>query len=99
MRISCLFCYAWGMKKRNKNKEYKPKEMTVDELASITLNALNTLSQEMRQGFQGVKTELRGEFDARFDKLEATVVTNHENRISSLEDDIRIVKTKTGIAK
>ena len=36
------------------------------------------------------------DMDVRFDKLEAVVVTNHENRISRIEDDMRVMKNSKG---
>ena len=56
----------------------KPKTMTVDELATITLNAFNQLHKDMQAGFDAVRREVREDLNKveqrlteRFERLEA----------------------------
>jgi len=75
-------------------------KITIDTLAGMMKTSFEHLEKkiedfrdelrsEFRGELRGVKTEIKTISD-KFDKLE----NNHERRISVLEDDMRVVKTK-----
>ncbi|MDQ3014495.1 MAG: hypothetical protein M3Q73_01375 [bacterium] len=71
----------------------KGKRITIDQLAEM-----------MQRSFKHIEVRferLEEKFDKRFDRLElkfdmldSKVNINHENRISRVEDDLRVIKTR-----
>jgi predicted nucleic acid-binding Zn-ribbon protein len=95
------------MKKKN-----KPKEMTVDQLAVITLKSFSHLEKKvdiLNDEIKGVKDRLDkvedslGTVENKISAIEDTLnkveknTNGHEHRISHLEDDARVIKTKLDI--
>ena len=63
---------------------------------------LETLAGMVKRGFD--ETAKKTEVDARFDgiekelqRIENIVIRAHDNRITALEDNMRLVKTKLGV--
>ncbi|MCC2630334.1 MAG: hypothetical protein K0S38_143 [Candidatus Paceibacter sp.] len=73
--------------------------MTLDKLTGMVKNQFDELREEMatKKDLDEVKQELKEEITEVKDKLdviEGKLINTQENRISRLEDDMRVVKTK-----
>lgn len=73
------------------------KKITIEALARMMAKSFDHLEKRI----DGVENSLRARMDegfaevnARLDKIEFIVTQNHENGISKLEDDLRMLKTK-----
>jgi tetrahydromethanopterin S-methyltransferase subunit G len=67
-------------------------KVTIENLAGMMKTSFDHLEEKI----DGVKEELKKELvevNLRLDRIESKVDNNHENRISRLEDDVRIIKT------
>lgn len=72
----------------------KKEKMTIEDLARITKSGFDATAtkQEMRE----VNDRL-DKVDHRLDRIENLLLRAHENRIETLEDSMRLVKTKLSI--
>jgi predicted nucleic acid-binding Zn-ribbon protein len=75
------------------------KSITIDELAVMMNRSFSHLEtkidgvrDELKTEITDVKDELV-EVNERLDIIEGKIINNHENRISRIEDDIRVIKT------
>ncbi len=79
------------------------KNMTIDDLAIITQNGFTYLEEKMDKGFADVDRRFEqvdrrfDSMDLRFDKLEFRVGA-YDRRLDNLEDKMRIVNNKLGLA-
>jgi TolA-binding protein len=80
------------------------KNMTIEDLAVMTQKGFADMErrfEEMDQKFSkrfGAMHKRFDDMDARFDRLEFIVVAGQERLIEALEDKMRIVSTKLGLA-
>jgi predicted nuclease with TOPRIM domain len=79
------------------------KRITINQLAQMMQRSFGHLEgriDKLEVRFDSLEgrfdfTEKRfDDLEVRFDLLESKIVNNHENRLSRLEDDVRIIKTK-----
>jgi len=83
------------------------KRITINQLAEMMQRAFNELHIEVKEQIKDVKAQISGVevrlsgvehrldgVEHRLDIIEGKLTTNQENRISRLEDDVRIIKTK-----
>ncbi len=80
--------------------------MTLDKLAVIVSNSINDLRADMNAGFADVRKDMAtkddlkevkqeiAEVNDRLDVIEGKLINNQENRITRLEDEVRVMKTK-----
>lgn len=68
----------------------KGKKITIDDLARM----MNRSFEDIRENMAS-KKDLH-EVKEQLDRIENKVNTNQENRISKLEDDVRVLKTAVG---
>jgi len=76
------------------------KRITIDDLAHMIQEHVVTkmaTKEELHTGFQTVNSRL-DKVDIRLDRIENLLLRDHLNRIERLEDSIRVVKTKVGLA-
>ncbi|MCC2631132.1 MAG: hypothetical protein K0S38_941 [Candidatus Paceibacter sp.] len=82
----------------------KGKKITIDELARIMNKSFKHLEEKMvtkddiqrLEGRLDTVEEQLSTVDEKLDKIDAKIDINHENRISKLEDDMRVLKTSLG---
>lgn len=67
----------------------KGKKITIDQLAQMMKRSF----EHMEQRFDDMDKRF-DRLELRFDILDSKVNINHENRISRVEDDLRVIKTK-----
>jgi len=73
------------------------KNMTIDKLAIIVEGGFDRADKRIDQ----LETKMDKKFDdvyIRLDRIENLLLQDHLNRIERLEDSVRQLKTKTGIA-
>jgi hypothetical protein len=77
-------------------------KVTIDKLAEMMNRSfthlekkIDNLTIEMDTRFEKVDTRLE-KIEYRLDTIEGKLLTNYENRISRLEDDMRVVKNSQG---
>jgi hypothetical protein len=76
-------------------------KVTIDKLAGMMLTQFKDLQTEFKSDIKELKEELKDEMhegfkdvNDRLDIIEGKLINNHENRISRLEDDMRLAKTR-----
>jgi len=79
----------------------KGKKITIDKLGELMNKAFMHLEQQISniRVEMATKKGMSEEFAKvhyRLDVIEGKMINNHENRISKLEDDIRVLKTSKG---
>ena len=62
----------------------------IDEQSAITSKAFSNLESYIGERFATV--------DERFDRIENVLIARHDTAIERLVDDVRLLKTKLGIA-
>ncbi|MBA3551074.1 hypothetical protein H0W32_02610 [Patescibacteria group bacterium] len=82
----------------------KQRMITIDMLAGMMNRSFEHFEKKMDEGFALLRGEMTTGFinvedrlnkvENRLDKIESKVDSNNENRLSHLEDDVRIIKTK-----
>ncbi|MDQ3076739.1 MAG: hypothetical protein M3Q63_01655 [bacterium] len=81
----------------------KQKRITIDMLAGMMNRSFEHFEKKMNEGFASVRAEMatkvelievKNELADRLDTIESKVDINNGNRLSRLEDDVRIIKTK-----
>ncbi|MDO8594334.1 MAG: hypothetical protein Q7R93_02355 [bacterium] len=67
------------------------KKMSIDDLAGMVKRGFDETAKktEMEAGFEAV--------NKRLDHIENLLIRAHDNRITALEDSMRLVKTKLGV--
>jgi hypothetical protein len=75
------------------------KRITLDKLARMVKEGFDQTAwkADMARGFADVNTRLDG-VGTRLDRIENLLLQDHLNRIERLEDSVRVLKTKTGVA-
>lgn len=74
------------------------KAMTIDDLAGMVKRGFDETAKktEMNARFEAVDERFDG-IDKRLDRIENLLIRAHDNRITELEDSMRLVKTKLGV--
>jgi hypothetical protein len=67
------------------------KKITINQLAEMMQRSFAYLEEKMGIGFKKVD-ERFDRLEMKFDLLEAKVNVNHENRITRIEEDVRVSK-------
>ena len=72
-------------------------EEKFSEIGGIVSNALASVEARIDARIDGVETRL-DRVDERLDRIENRLIATHERDIERLRDDMRLVKTKLGMA-
>jgi len=78
----------------------RAKHITTDDLARMiqeNVVAKMATTDELRASFRGVNERL-DKVETRLDRIDNLLLRDHLNRIEHLEDAMRQVKTKVGVA-
>lgn len=79
-------------------KKAKKSEMTIDDLAIMVSRGFENTAT--KQDIHEIKEEMNERFDnvnIRLDHIEHHLIFGHTNRLESLEDSVRLLKTKAGV--
>ena len=74
--------------------------MSIDKLAIMVKNEFDNVNNKMTAEFRDVNDKMTAEFkdvNDKLDKMQNLLIRAHENRIETLEDNMRLVKTKLAI--
>lgn len=74
----------------------KKNGVTMDDLAGMVKRGFDDASKDTTKGFSEVNMRL-DKVEVRLDRIENLLIRAHDNRITVLEDGMRLIKTKLGI--